>query len=107
MSTADNKADWTLLRIVNEFMKPSARYTKHRIRVYRAALRRYDRFRGGEQTAGEVTVRLLEKFQEFMATEGTKPKTACSSASMVASVVRQADPDLMPNRSFTEYSTPQ
>jgi len=107
MSTADNKADWPLLRIVNEFMKPSGRYTKHRIRVYRAAVRRYDRFRGGEQTAGEVTVRLLEKFQEFMATEGTKPKTAGNSASMVASVVRQAEPDLLPNRNFSEYGTPE
>jgi integrase len=104
MSASDSKADWTLLSIVNELMKPSGRYTKHRIRAYRAAVRRYNRFRGSEQTAGEVTTRLLEKFKEWMVTEQTTMKCAIETASNVCSVVRQADPTLIPNRKIGEYS---
>lgn len=104
MST-DNKADWSLVRIVDEVMKPTGRWNTHRLRNFRSAARRYDRFRGGDQTAGEVTVRLLEKFREFMISGGTSAASATEKASMVATIVRQADPDLMPNRKFTEYST--
>lgn len=102
MNTTDNKADWPLLRVVNEVMKPSGRYKPHRIRQYRSAVRKYELFRNGEQSAGEVTVRLLEKFQESLTPCGAKE--AATWASMIGSIVRQADPDLLPNRNFGEFS---
>lgn len=104
MSVTDNKADWPLLRVVNEIMKPTGRWKPAVIRGYRVIVRRYERFRGGEQTAGEVTVRLLEKFKEQLLAEGVAAKAATEKASVIGSIVRQADPDLLPNRNFSEFS---
>ena len=57
MSVKDNKADWLLARVVDEVMKPSDRYGKHRIYQYRSAVRGYEDFRGSQQAACEVTPR--------------------------------------------------
>lgn len=107
MSTADNKADWPLVRIVNEVMATSGRWNRPHINKLRYAARRYERFRGCEQTAGEVTVHLLEKYQAQLLAEGLKEKPASVMASYIGTIVRQADPDLLPNRKFSEYSKPE
>lgn len=107
MPTTDNKADWSLVRIVNDVMATSGRWNKPHINKLRYAARRYERFRGCEQTAGEVTVHLLEKYQAKLLAEGLKKKQASMLTSWIGTIVRQADPDLLPNRKFSEYSKPE
>ena len=104
MSTNDNKADWSLLRVVNEVMKPSGRWKGPAICTFRYRVRRYERFRKREQTAGEVTVHLLEKYKEQLIADGLTKTRAMTLASAIGTVVRQADPDLLPNRLFSLYS---
>ena len=51
-----------------------------------------------------MTVRLREKFKEQLLAEGVAAKAATEKASVIGSIVRQADPDLLPNRNFSEFS---
>ena len=107
MSKKETMADWPLLRIVNELMKPSGRYTAAVVRNYRDAVRKYETFRGAEQSACEVTPHLLKKFSQSLVDQGRTGSCAIDNASRVAHVVRQADPDLMPNRHLGEYTSPE
>ncbi|WP_428308461.1 tyrosine-type recombinase/integrase [Lacipirellula sp.] len=103
MSVKEKKVDWSLTRIVDEVMKPTGRYADTTIEKYMSAARSYGRFRGSEQTAGEITPHLLEKFAEWQIAEGKTEASSRHFAVMVGTIVRQADPNLLPNRNFAEF----
>lgn len=92
----DPLSDWPLVKIVNQAMKPTGRYTATTIRTYRTACLRYERFRGSKQTACEITPRLIEKFSQWMSDNGATPGAVSRVVRSVITVIRFADPELLP-----------
>jgi integrase len=96
MNATAAMADWTLLRIVDEVLKPTGRYAVKTLREYARACRRFDRFCGLELRARDVTVQYLDEFLAWQLSQGYPAKDARKQIQTISTVVRHADDKLLP-----------
>jgi site-specific recombinase XerD len=95
MTTTDNKADLLLLRILDHMIE-SRKYSHKTSREMRRMIKRFDECFDAPLYANEVTAEALRRSIGLLLQGGMTLKSAKKVAQSVATVVRQADPTILP-----------